>query len=84
MMLSDHLANCFRLGLNNSLIQVCSQEEMLAEIEKINQANAKLDAFLSGEIEEDDLLSFMEQYVPIDEYIENTNANLTSWVGDWK
>lgn len=57
---------------------------MLAEIEKINQANAKLDAFLSGEIEEDDLLSFMEQYVPIDEYIENTNANLTSWVGDWK
>lgn len=57
---------------------------MLAEIEKINQANAQLDAFLAGTIEEDDFLSFIEQYTPIDAYIENTNANLASWVGDWR
>lgn len=83
-MLSEHLANCFRLSLDNSLIQICSHEEMLAEMEKINQANAQLDAFLNGTIEEDDFLSFIEQYTPIDSYIENTNANLASWVGEWK
>lgn len=83
-MLSEHLGNCFRLGLDDFLIQICSQEEMLAEIEKINQANAQLDAFLSGTIEEDDFLSFIEQYTPIDAYIENTNANLASWIGEWK
>lgn len=83
-MLSEHLANCFRLSLNDSLIQVYSHEEMLAELEKINQANARLDAFLAGTIDEDDLLSFIEQYTPIDTYIQNTNANLASWVGDWQ
>ena len=83
-MLGEHLANCFRLSLDDSLIQVCSHEEMLTELEKINQANVQLDAFLSGEIEEDDLLSFIEQYTPIDTYIQNTNANLASWVGDWQ
>lgn len=83
-MISDHLANCFRLGLDESLIQIYSQKEMLSEIEKINQANTQLEAFLAGTIEEDDLLSFVEQYTPIDTYIQNTNANLTSWVGDWQ
>lgn len=83
-MLSEHLSNCFRLSLNASLIQVCSSEEMLPELEKINQANIQLDAFLSGEINEDDFLSFIEQYTPIDTYIENANANLASWVGEWR
>lgn len=83
-MLSDHLANCFRLSLDSSLIKICSQEEMLAQLEVINQANAQLDAFLAGTCNEDDFLSFVEQYTPIDEYIQNTNANLASWVGDWR
>lgn len=83
-MLREDLENCFRLTLNDSIIQICSHEEMLEQIEIINQANNQLDAFLAGELDEDDFLSFIEQYTPIDAYIENTNANLASWVGEWK
>lgn len=84
-MLSEHLSNCFRLSLNNSLIEVFSHEEMLREIEKINAANVQIDNFLAGNISDDDFLSFVEQYTPIDQYIENVESNLTSWVGEeWK
>lgn len=83
-MLREDLENCFRLTLDDSIIQVCSYEEMLEHLEIINQANNQLDAFLAGELEEDDFLSFIEQYTPIDNYIENTNANLASWVGEWR
>lgn len=85
MSLSEDLENCFRLTLDNSLIQVCSQEELLKELEIINQANERLDRFLKGELTDDDFLSFIEQYTPIDSYIANVESNLTSWVGDeWK
>lgn len=82
-MLSEHLPNCFRLSLNNSLIEVFTHEEMLREIEKINKANEQIDNFLSGNISKDDFLSFIEQYTPVDQYIQNVDDNLASWIGNW-
>lgn len=84
-MLGEDLENCFRLSLDNSLIQICTPEELAEELKVINEANERLDQFLKGELTDDDFLSFIEQYTPIDEYIENVESNLTSWVGDeWK
>lgn len=80
--LKEHIGNCFLLTVPSELIHLATYEELLQEIEKTTQANAQVDRFLSGEIDDYELIEFMEQYVQPDTYIENVNGNLESWIGD--
>lgn len=82
MLSKEHIENCFLLTVPCELIHLASYDELLQEIEKTTQANVQVDRFLNGEIDDYELIEFMEQYVQPDTYIENVNGNLESWVGE--
>lgn len=78
----DVIENCFLLTVPSSLITIATYDELLQEIEKTTRANAMVTRFLDGELDDYELLEYMEQFTPIDLYLDNLNENLESHLND--
>lgn len=82
MFTREDIENCFLLSVPTSLVTIATPRELAQEIERTTRANAMVTRFLDGEIDDYELLEFMEQFVPVDLYCENLNENLESWTNE--
>lgn len=76
------IENCFLLSVPSDIVTIATPQELEDLIIQTNKANAMVSRFLNGELEDYELLEYIEQYTPIDQYCENLNDNLESWTNE--